>query len=138
MQARVKATTNIELCYNTQTMEIVGDTVVTGALIQNTQTLEQTLIRVDGFFVAIGHQPNTQLFEGLLDMDQAGYLITQPDSTKTNAAGVFACGDVKDNRFRQAITAAGSGAMAALEAERYLAGLYLIAKQTPVQATLLV
>jgi thioredoxin reductase (NADPH) len=128
MQERVKATANIQIYYNTQTVEILGDTVVTGVRIQNTRTLEQNEIPVDGFFVAIGHQPNTRLFEGWLDMDQAGYLMTQPNSTQTNVAGVFACGDVQDNRFRQAITAAGSGAMAALEAERYL-----VARQTPVQ-----
>lgn len=136
MKARVKEAANIEIHYNSETQEILGEAVVSGVRFKNTLTQQQFELPVDGFFVAIGHQPNTKLFNQYLDTDQSGYLITKPDSTKTNVAGVFACGDVKDNRFRQAVTAAGSGAMAALEAERYLAGLYLIAKQLPVQIAL--
>ncbi|WP_257667813.1 thioredoxin-disulfide reductase [Parapedobacter tibetensis] len=122
MQHRVLNTPNIEIHYNTETMEIVGDGLnVTGVSIYNNQTGEKQQIPVTGFFVAIGHKPNTELFQGILDMDTNGYLITKPDSTRTNIEGVFACGDVQDHVYRQAVTAAGTGCMAALEAERYLA-----------------
>ena len=122
MQHRVLNTPNIEIHYNTETKEIVGDGQnVTGVLVYNNQTTEESLIPVTGFFVAIGHKPNTELFQGILDMDTNGYLITKPDSTGTNIEGVFACGDVQDHIYRQAVTAAGTGCMAALEAERYLA-----------------
>lgn len=122
MVHRVLNTPNIEVHYNTETVEIVGDgQVVTGVKVANNATSETKVLDVTGFFVAIGHNPNTELFKGVLDMDETGYLITQPNVTATNIPGVFACGDVQDNVYRQAITAAGTGCMAALEAERYLA-----------------
>lgn len=122
MQHRVLNTPNIEIHYHTETKEILGDGQnVTGVLVYNNQTEQEHIIPVTGFFVAIGHQPNTELFQGILDMDANGYLITKPDSTRTNIEGVFACGDVQDHIYRQAVTAAGTGCMAALEAERYLA-----------------
>ncbi|GGG92634.1 thioredoxin-disulfide reductase [Parapedobacter pyrenivorans] len=122
MQHRVLNTPNIEIHYHSETKEIVGDGQnVTGVRVYNNQTLEEKVLPVTGFFVAIGHKPNTELFQGILDMDTNGYLITKPDSTRTNIEGVFACGDVQDHIYRQAVTAAGTGCMAALEAERYLA-----------------
>lgn len=122
MQARVFATENIEIHYNSETREILGDgQAVTGLRVFNNKTNEETTLDITGFFVAIGHKPNTEIFQGWLDMDETGYLITKPDSTETNVEGVYACGDVQDHVFRQAITAAGTGCMAALEAERYLA-----------------
>ncbi|TYR32687.1 thioredoxin-disulfide reductase [Sphingobacterium phlebotomi] len=122
MVHRVMNTSNIEVMYNTETKEIVGnETGVTGVRIIDNQTQETEHLDVTGFFVAIGHKPNTELFKGILDMDETGYLITKSDSTATNIPGVFACGDVQDHVYRQAITAAGTGCMAALEAERYMA-----------------
>jgi thioredoxin reductase (NADPH) len=122
MQNRVLNTPNIQIHYFTETQEILGDGQnVTGVRVLNNQTQEESVIPVTGFFVAIGHKPNTELFVGQLDMDENGYLITKADSTQTNIPGVFACGDVQDHVYRQAITAAGTGCMAALEAERYLA-----------------
>ena len=121
MQDRVLANPKIKMYWDSETAEIVGDDAgVTGALIRNRKTNEITKIDVHGFFVAIGHQPNTDIFNGQLDMDATGYLITKADSTHTNITGVFAAGDVQDSQYRQAITAAGSGCMAALDAERYL------------------
>jgi len=122
MQRRVLNTANIVIHYNTETQEIVGDGLnVTGIRVVNNRTQEEKIIDVSGFFVAIGHKPNTDIFKGWLDMDETGYLITKSDSTQTNIEGVFACGDAQDKIFRQAVTAAGTGCMAALEAERYLA-----------------
>lgn len=122
MVNRVLNTPNIEIHYNTETKEILGDGQnVTGVLVKNNVTGVEKVLDVTGFFVAIGHKPNTELFQGILDMDENGYLITKADSTQTNIPGVFACGDVQDHVYRQAITAAGTGCMAALEAERYLA-----------------
>ena len=121
MQRRVEETPNIELLYNHETIEILGDTGVSGARIKNVKTGSERKIDITGFFVAIGHQPNTSIFKGQLDMDEQGYLKTVPGTTKTNVEGVFACGDVQDKHYRQAITAAGSGCMAALDAERWLA-----------------
>ncbi|WP_293881426.1 MULTISPECIES: thioredoxin-disulfide reductase [unclassified Sphingobacterium] len=122
MVHRVMNTPNIEVHYNSEAKEVLGDgQVVTGIRVINNKDQSEKDIEVTGFFVAIGHKPNTDLFTGVLDMDETGYLITKPDSTATNIPGVFACGDVQDNVFRQAITAAGTGCMAALEAERYLA-----------------
>lgn len=121
MQHRVENTANIEILYNTETKEIVGDKGVTGAIVVNNKTgVEQTL-NITGFFVAIGHQPNTDIFKGWIDMDETGYIKTIPGTSKTNREGVFAAGDAQDKIYRQAVTAAGSGCMAALDAERYLA-----------------
>ena len=122
MVHRVENTPNIEIHYHTETEEILGNGQnVTGIRVKNNQSGEEKTIDISGFFVAIGHNPNTELFNGQLDMDETGYLITKSDSTQTNVEGVFACGDVQDKLWRQAITAAGTGCMAALEAERYLA-----------------
>ena len=122
MVHRVLNTQNIEVIYNTETKEILGNGKnVTAIRVLNNQTGEESDIPVEGFFVAIGHKPNTDIFKGWLDMDETGYLKTIPGSTKTNVEGVFASGDVQDHYYRQAITAAGSGCMAALDAERYLA-----------------
>jgi len=120
MQERVVNTPNITVYWNSETDEVLGETVVEAVRILNNKTNEKTTIPVTGFFVAIGHQPNSHIFKNWLTMDEQGYLITQPDSTKTNIEGVFACGDLQDKVFRQAVTAAGTGCMAALEAERWL------------------
>jgi thioredoxin reductase (NADPH) len=121
MVHRVLNTKNIEVLYNTQTKEVVGEKTVEGVVVYDTKTLIDRKLDVTGFFVAIGHQPNTELFKGVLDMDENGYLRTIPGSTKTNIEGVFAAGDVADHVYRQAVTAAGTGCMAAIDAERYLA-----------------
>lgn len=123
MQHRVNNTPNIEILYNTEIDEVLGENVVEGIRIVNNQTGEKKEIAVTGLFVAIGHKPNTDIFKGQLDMDETGYLITKPGSTHTNIHGVFAAGDVQDSHYRQAITAAGTGCMAALDAERYLSSL---------------
>jgi thioredoxin reductase (NADPH) len=120
MQDRVKNTPNIKMYFNTETDEILGDKKVEAVRIKNNKTNETQEIPISGFFVAIGHQPNSGIFNGFLEMDEAGYINTIPGSTKTNIEGVFACGDVQDKIYRQAVTAAGSGCMAALDAERYL------------------
>ena len=126
MQKRVMNTPNLEVVWNHVPKEITGETEgfakkVTGVTLTNVLNGEEKKLAIDGFFVAIGHKPNTDLFNGQLKMDETGYLITKPDSTATNIEGVFACGDVQDKVYRQAVTAAGTGCMAALEAERYLA-----------------
>lgn len=122
MQKRVLNAPNIEILWSSTTEEILGtEAGVTGARIKNTVTNEIREISVTGFFVAIGHEPNSQIFKGILDMDVNGYLITVPGTSRTNIEGVFACGDVQDHVYRQAVTAAGSGCMAALDAERFLA-----------------
>jgi len=121
MQNRVRNTPNIELIYNAETKEILGEKAVEGVKIFNTKIKEEKVLNITGFFVAIGHQPNTDIFKGMLDMDEQGYLKTIPGSSRTNIKGVFACGDAQDKIYRQAVTAAGSGCMAALDAERYLA-----------------
>lgn len=123
MQARVKATPNIQIHWNTETDEILGENAVSAVRIRNTETGLKTEIPISGFFVAIGHSPNSEIFKGWLDMDEGGYIKTIPGSAKTNIAGVFASGDVQDKIYRQAVTAAGSGCMAALDAECYLAAL---------------
>ncbi|NIK74597.1 thioredoxin reductase (NADPH) [Thermonema lapsum] len=121
MQQRVLNSPNIEILWNHVTEEILGEQEVEGVRLRNTETGETKELKIQGFFVAIGHKPNTDLFVGQLDMDESGYLITEKGSTRTNIPGVFACGDVQDKIYRQAVTAAGSGCMAALDAERYLA-----------------
>lgn len=121
MQERVKSLPNIEILWNTETEEVLGTNEVVGVKVKNVQTGESTQLDVTGFFVAIGHKPNTDIFKEYIDMDAAGYIQTVKGSTKTNITGVFACGDAQDNIYRQAITAAGTGCMAALDAERYLA-----------------
>lgn len=121
MQERVMNTPNIQIHWNTVTEEILGEEGVTGVRVKNVQTGDVTEIPVTGFFVAIGHKPNTEIFEGIIDMDDNKYIKTVPGRTYTNVEGVFACGDAQDNYYRQAVTAAGTGCMAALDAERYLA-----------------
>ena len=121
MQHRVTAKKNIDLRYNSEIDEVLGDQVVEGLRIVNNQTKEKEEIPITGLFIAIGHKPNTDIFKDQLDMDDAGYLITDGKSTKTTRPGVFASGDVQDKEYRQAVTAAGTGCMAALDAERYLA-----------------
>ena len=123
MQHRVIDTPNIELRYNTEIDEVIGDMVVEGLRMINNKTGEKEEIAITGLFIAIGHKPNTEIFDGQLDMDDAGYLITKGKSTHTNLPGVFASGDVQDKEYRQAVTAAGTGCMAALDAERYLQSL---------------
>lgn len=123
MQHRVERTENIKVLYNTEMDEVLGEQVVEGVVARNNQSGEKTNIPVTGVFVAIGHKPNTDLFKGVLDMNDTGYLITKGKSTKTNLPGVFAAGDVQDHEYRQAVTAAGTGCMAALDAERYLGAL---------------
>lgn len=121
MQHRVNSLENITVLYNSEVDEVLGDTVVEGLRIVNNETKEKHEIAITGIFIAIGHKPNTDIFKGQLDMGEDGYLKTIPGSTKTNLPGVFASGDVQDKIYRQAITAAGTGCMAALDAERYLA-----------------
>jgi thioredoxin reductase (NADPH) len=121
MQHRVENLKNIDLRYNTEVDEILGDQVVEGLRMVNNKTGEKEEIPITGFFVAIGHKPNTDIFKGQLEMDATGYLVTRGKSTKTSKPGVFASGDVQDKEYRQAVTAAGTGCMAALDAERYLA-----------------
>jgi len=120
MQDRVKKTDNIKIYWNTETDEILGEKTVDGVRIKNNKTGEQTTVPIKGFFVAIGHDPNSGPFKDWLEMDEAGYIKTIPGTSKTNVEGVFAAGDVQDKIYRQAVTAAGSGCMAALDAERYL------------------
>lgn len=120
MQDRVLNAPNIKVYWNTETDEIIGDKTVTGVKIKNNKNGETKEIPVNGFFVAIGHQPNSDIFKPYIDMDEAGYIKTIPGTSKTNVEGVFASGDVQDKIYRQAVTAAGSGCMAALDAERYL------------------
>ncbi len=123
MQDRVLNTPNIKVYWNTETLEVLGESKVDSIKILNNKTNEESIVPVKAFFVAIGHEPNSSLFKGVIDMDEAGYIKTLPGSSKTNLEGVFACGDVQDKIYRQAVTAAGSGCMAALDAERYLGAL---------------
>jgi thioredoxin reductase (NADPH) len=123
MQHRVEKTENLEVLFNTEIEEVLGGSVVEGVRAVNNQTNEKHDISVTGVFIAIGHTPNTNVFEDIITMDDAGYLITEGKSTKTNIPGVFAAGDVQDKEYRQAVTAAGTGCMAALDAERYLGSL---------------
>lgn len=123
MQARVLNTPNIKVYWNSETKEVMGEHKVDSIKILNHETKEETIIPVKAFFVAIGHTPNSNLFKGILDMDDQGYIMTVPGTSKTNVEGIFACGDVQDKNYRQAVTAAGSGCMAALDTERYLGAL---------------
>jgi thioredoxin reductase (NADPH) len=120
MQDRVKNTANIRVYWNSETDEVLGEKAVEGVRIKNRESGETQDVAVKGFFVAIGHNPNSDVFKPFLDMDEAGYILTKPGTAKTNVEGVFAAGDVQDKIYRQAVTAAGSGCMAALDAERYL------------------
>lgn len=121
MQERAFAHDKIEFIWNTEVVDVLGEDAVEGLRLRNRETGEESTLAVAGFFVAIGHQPNTDLFRGWLDMDETGYIVTKPGSTYTNIAGVFACGDAQDHVYRQAVTAAGTGCMAAIDAERWLA-----------------
>ena len=121
MQDRVMNTPNIKMYFNTDTEEILGEKTVNGVRIKNNKTGETQEIPVSGFFVAIGHEPNSGIFKDYLETDETGYIKTVPGTSKTNVEGVFACGDVQDKNYRQAVTAAGSGCMAAIDAERFLA-----------------
>ena len=124
MQDRLFANKKIECIWNSEIKEILGDNNplnVTGVKLKNTQTAEETDMKIDGVFIAIGHDPATQIFKGHVDMDRENYILTLPDSTQTSVEGVYAAGDVKDKTYRQAVTAAGMGCMAALEAEKFLA-----------------
>jgi len=123
MQHRVNSKDNIEVCYHSEIKEVLGKDVVEGVSIINNQTNEIKNIDVTGLFIAIGHKPNTDIFKNQLTMDDSGYIITEGKSTHTNKPGVFASGDVQDKDYRQAVTAAGTGCMAALDAERYLASV---------------
>ena len=123
MQHRVNSRKNIVVRYNTEVVEVIGQSVVEGLKLINNKTNLTDTISITGFFVAIGHKPNTDIFKGQLEMDDTGYIFTDGKSTKTNLPGVFASGDVQDKEYRQAVTAAGTGCMAALDAERYLASL---------------
>lgn len=120
MQERVKNTANIKIYWNSVADEVIGENKVQAVRIHNNLTGEKQEVPIEGFFVAIGHQPNSDIFKEWLDMDEAGYIKTIPGTSKTNLDGIFACGDVQDKIYRQAVTAAGSGCMAALDAERYL------------------
>jgi thioredoxin reductase (NADPH) len=120
MQDRVLSTPNIKIYWNSETDEILGDKKVEAVRIKNNQTNELTEVPVSAFFVAIGHEPNSGIFKEYLDMDETGYILTTPGTSKTKIEGVFAAGDVQDKIYRQAVTAAGSGCMAALDAERFL------------------
>ena len=120
MQDRALSNPKIEMLWNSTVTDLVGDSQLEAIRVRNTVTGEESTMPMSGLFIAIGHRPNTDVFKGVLDMEDTGYLITRPDSTYTNIPGVFACGDVKDHVYRQAITAAGSGCMAAIDAERWL------------------
>ena len=126
MQQRVLQTPNIKMYWNADTDEILGEKKVEAVRIRNNQSGEVSTIPVSAFFVAIGHQPNSDIFKPFLNMDETGYILTEPGTTKTNVEGVFASGDVQDKNYRQAVTAAGSGCMAALDAERYLSAKGLV------------
>lgn len=130
MQQRVKNAPNIEILWNTETDQLIGEDELTGVRVVNNKTGEKTDLDATGFFVAIGHQPNTDIFKDYLNMDESGYIVTEPDSSKTNVPGVFATGDAQDKIYRQAVTAAGSGCMGALDAEKFLAEKELKLQET--------
>ena len=121
MQNRLANFDNIEVLFNHEIEEVIGESIVEGIKIKNNLNSEVSILKITGLFIAIGHKPNTEVFAGQLTMDDTGYIITEGKSTKTNKPGVFASGDVQDKEYRQAVTAAGTGCMAALDAERYLA-----------------
>jgi thioredoxin reductase (NADPH) len=121
MQQRVMNAPNIEILWNTETDEVLGDEEVNGVRVVNNITGEKRVLEAQGFFVAIGHKPNTDIFKGWLDMDEQGYIKTIPGTSKTNIKGVFATGDAQDKVYRQAVTAAGTGCMGALDAEKWIA-----------------
>lgn len=121
MQKRVETTENIEILYHHETLDVLGESSVEGVKVLNKQTNEERVLNATGLFIAIGHKPNTDIFKGQLTLDEYGYIVTKPGTTQTNIKGVFAAGDAQDSIYRQAITAAGTGCMAALESERYLA-----------------
>jgi thioredoxin reductase (NADPH) len=123
MQDRVIKTPNIKVYWNSETDEVLGDDKVEAVRIKNNQTGETVTVEIEGFFVAIGHTPNSAPFLPYININDQGYILTQPGTAKTNVVGVFACGDVQDNQYRQAVTAAGTGCMAALDAERYVSAL---------------
>ncbi|PWV48996.1 thioredoxin-disulfide reductase [Chitinophaga sp. S165] len=123
MQDRVLKTSNIIVYWNTETQEVLGENKVEAVRLLNTAKQEETTVPVSAFFVAIGHQPNSAIFKDYVEMDEQGYIVTVPGTSRTNVEGVFACGDVQDKIYRQAVTAAGSGCIAALDAERYLSAL---------------
>src|SRR5579871_1128536 len=123
MQERVQQTPNIKIYWNSETDEILGESKVEGMRIRNNKSGDKQVVPISGFFVAIGHEPNSAIFKEWIDMDEAGYIKTLAGTSKTNVEGVFAAGDVQDKIYRQAVTAAGSGCMAALDAERYLGSL---------------
>src|SRR5262245_60889851 len=120
MQERAFANERITFLWDSVVTDLIGEESLSGVEVENVHTGERSILPVSGLFVAIGHRPNTDLFKGILDMEDTGYLVTQPGSTATNVEGVFACGDVQDHSYRQAITAAGSGCMAAIDVERWL------------------
>jgi thioredoxin reductase (NADPH) len=123
MQDRVLKTSNIMVYWNTETQEVLGENKVEAVRLLNTEKQVETTVPVSAFFVAIGHQPNSDIFKDYVEMDEQGYIVTVPGTSRTNVEGVFACGDVQDKIYRQAVTAAGSGCIAALDAERYLSAL---------------
>ena len=120
MQNRLSNYENIKVLFNHEVMEVLGENVVVGLKIKSNLTNDVSELKITGLFIAIGHSPNTDIFKGIVDMDDSGYILTDKTSTKTNIPGVFAAGDVQDKDYRQAVTAAGTGCMAALDAERYL------------------
>jgi thioredoxin reductase (NADPH) len=120
MQKRIQSLENVEILWNTETVALIGEEALEGVTVRNNVTKEERTLNVTGFFVAIGHQPNTSIFSEYLNLDDHGYIQTIPGTSKTNVEGVFACGDAQDNVYRQAVTAAGTGCMAALDAERFL------------------
>lgn len=134
MQQRVLNSKTIQIYWNTEVEEIIGDAHTESVKVVNNKTGEKQEIPVSAYFVAIGHKPNSDIFKGWLDMDATGYVITQPDSSKTNVEGIFACGDLQDSKYRQAVTAAGSGCMAAMDAEHYLSILEFQKEQDKVSA----
>ena len=129
MQKRLMSLTNVEILWHTETVELIGEEELKAVKVLNNQTGKETVLEVTGFFVAIGHKPNTDIFKEYLTLDEAGYIQTVKGTSRTNVEGVFACGDAQDFVYRQAVTAAGTGCMAALDAERYLAARTLMAEE---------